>query len=302
MRRLGLLALGVVAACSGAASDHERLGDEAYREQKWSRAVSEYQAAQRSGAKGRVWAKAGSAALHAGDLAAAIEAYRELAREEPGRAVEAAIGLERVARAAERGGGQLGTIARTVLALRAVAPERPLGRLVLPMGSAELEPAEVLGLLPTALATTPTARGVDSLLLRYADAQRATVACEGATGGYRAVLRRTTDARIKTAARAGLTECAVLLGQDALTARQASAAEKWFDLVLGFESDGPLGWRAQVGLGDARLMQGDALGAAVAWQGVLSAAGLPDSLRESVTAKLNSLGAASTEPPAGGDA
>jgi hypothetical protein len=49
-------------------------------------------------------------------------------------------------------------------------------------------------------------------------------------------------------------------------------------------------------------MQGDALGAAVAWQGVLSAAGLPDSLRESVTAKLNSLGAASTEPPAGGDA
>jgi hypothetical protein len=105
-----------------------------------------------------------------------------------------------------------------------------------------------------------------------------------------------------TVARAGLVACAGLLGQDALAARQANVAEKWFDLVLGVETDGPVGWRAQLGLGDARLMQGDALGAAVAWQAVLSAAGVPDSLRESAQAKLNSLGAASTEPPAGGDA
>jgi len=34
----------------------------------------------------------------------------------------------------------------------------------------------------------------------------------------------------------------------------------------------------------------------------LAASGVPDSLRVSATAKLNSLGAASTEPPAGGDA
>jgi len=303
VRRVGYLAGLLLCACGGAASDHERLGDQAYRELRFPKALVEYQAAQRRGARSRVWAKIAAAAVRGGDLAVAIDAYQALAREDPTRTVEASVGLERVARQAERlGGANLASVARAVLALRAVAPERTLGRLVLPLSSPQLEPAEVMGLLPTALATAPTARSVDSLLLRYAEAERATVACEGAAGSYRALLRRTVDPRVKGAAKAGFVECAVLLGQDALTARQAPVAEKWFDLVLGFETGSPIGWRAQIGLGDARVMQGDALGAAVAYQAVLAASGVPDSLRESATAKLNSLGAASTEPPAGGDA
>ena len=59
------------------------------------------------------------------------------------------------------------------------------------------------------------------------------------------------------------------------------------------------GWRASVGLGDARLGQGDLLGAALAWQSVISAAGAPDSLVKLAAHKLNALGAASPNPTEG---
>jgi tetratricopeptide (TPR) repeat protein len=297
--RLVLLIAASASGCSAAAADHERLGDQAYREGHFTKALSEYQAAQRSGARPRTWAKAAAAAVQSSDLSAAVDAYRELAREDPSRSAEAAVGLERVARAAERqGGAQLANVARVILALRAVSPGRPLGRLaLLPVGASDLEPAELLGLLPGALAVAPTAKGVDSLLLRYAEAQRATVACEGAVDGFRALLRRSSQRQLTDAARAGLAECATLLGQDALAGKQASAAERWFDMVLGIEANSPLGWRAQIGLGDARVQGGDALGAAVAYQAVLAASGVPDSLRSVATEKLNALGAAPAEPP-----
>ncbi len=299
-RWLGLLA-GLAVGCSAPASDHERLGDAAYREGRFAKALSEYQAAQRSGARSRVWAKVGAAAVKAEDFGAAATAYSELAREDPTRLMEAVVGLDRVARAADRAGasGQA-AVTKAVLAIRSLDPGRPLGRMARASLADDLELSDALGLIPAALAATGTVRGIDSLLLRLADAQRATVACEDAAGSYRTVLRRTSDGRLKAGARSGLADCALLLGQDALSVQNGRAAERWFDLVLEFEAATLRGIRAQIGLGDARVLMGDALGAAVAYQAVLAASGVSDSLREVAVTKLNGLGAASTEPPADG--
>ena len=297
-----LAVAGVGLGCSAAASDHERLGDDAYREGRFAKAGSEYLAAQRSGARSRVWAKAGAAALRADDFSAAATAYADLAREDPTRVLEAVVGLDRVARAADRAGSSgRAAVVQAVLAIRALDPGRPLGRLARTSLSAELEASDALGLLPAALSAAASARAVDSLLLQLAEAQRATVACDDAAGSYRTVLRRTNDSRIKSAARAGLADCAVLLGQDALSMQNGRSAERWFGLVLEFETETARGNRAQIGLGDARVLLGDALGAAVAYQAVLAASGVADSLRQVAVTKLNGLGAASKDPPADGD-
>jgi len=297
-----VLVLATAAACSVAAADHEQLGDAAFRERRYDKALAEYQAAQRSGARSRVWAKAGVAALKADDYSAAIDAFVELADADPSRVTESAIGLERAIRVAEsRGPAGAEAVTRAVLAIRRIAPERPLGRLSeLSLAQGEVGDADALGLLPPALATAANSRSTDSLLLRYADAQRAMVACDGAAKSYRTLLRRSTDGRLRDAARTGLVQCAVLLGQDALAARQAQTAEQWFQVVLGLETATPSVWLAQLGIGDARLQQGDALGAAVAYQSVVSAAGVSDTLRAAAVEKLNGLGAASTSPPSDG--
>lgn len=298
-----LAAIVLATGCSVAAADHERLGDEAYREGNYGRALGEYQTAQRTGARSRVWAKTAAAAIRAEDFGAAIDAYAELAREDPTRALEAAVGLERVAQAAERQGtAGIPAVTRAVLALRSINLGRPLGGLARLTLAGGAEPADALSLLPAAMAAAGSGRLVDSLLLRLAEAQRATVACEGAARTYRTLLRRTEDNRLRVAGRAGLAECALLLGGDALATSDGAGAERWFEVVLGIETGTSRGFQAQVGLGDARILQGDALGAAVAYQAVVSAPNAPDSLRGVAVAKLNGLGAAPTEPPADGEA
>jgi hypothetical protein len=54
----------------------------------------------------------------------------------------------------------------------------------------------------------------------------------------------------------------------------------------------PVGYRARIGWGDARLAQGDLLGAAIVWETVVSAAGAPDSLRRMARARISELGSA----------
>ncbi|MHB1328278.1 MAG: hypothetical protein ACYC2K_08765 [Gemmatimonadales bacterium] len=299
MRRRWLLLMVALSGCSAAAADHERLGDQAYREGQFARALSEYQAAQRSGARSRVWAKAGSAALNAGDFVAATEAYAALVRDDPTRAIEGAVGLERAAAGAQQQGGGP-AMGQALLALRQVAPGRPLGRLALGPVESSGDPAAELHLLPSVMAMASGPRVIDGLLLRYADAQRSTVACEAAARSYQTLLRRTSEARLRTAAQEGLGQCALLLGQDALIAGDGFVAERWFDLVVRLESVDARGLEAQIGLGDARVLQGDALGAAVAYQAVLAAPAGSDSLRQVATSKLNSLGAGSP-PPTDGD-
>jgi tetratricopeptide (TPR) repeat protein len=285
-----------LAGCATAAADHERLGDRAYREGRYADAMAEYRAAQKSGGHARIWAKLGGAALHARDLGVAIEAFTQLEASDHSRSAEAAAGLERTARLAERGGESgLVHLAGAVRALRIVAPGRPLGRVALAPG-AGLPPAEALGLLPAALASAADARTVDSLLLAMGAAQRVTTDCEGATRTLRTVIRRTRDNLVRRNASQNLSVCALRLGLDALET-QPEAAEQWFEEAVTAGGASPWGWRASVGLGEARLGQGDVLGAALAFQSVISATGAPDSLVKLATAKLNALGAAVPEAP-----
>jgi hypothetical protein len=72
-------------------------------------------------------------------------------------------------------------------------------------------------------------------------------------------------------------------------------AERWFESAVSAAPATPFGWRASIGLGDARVKQGDVLGAAIAYQTVLSAASVPDSLNKLAADKLNALGGS---PPA----
>lgn len=285
------------AACGTAAADHERLGDRAYREGRYPDALAEYKAAQKSGAQTRVWAKLGAAALHDRALGVAIDAFSALEAGDPSRSAEAAAGLERAAHLAERGGpAELLHLAAAVRAIRSVAPGRPLGRFALAPASS-LPAQDALGALPAALASASDGRGVDSLLVAFGNAQRVTTACETATRTLQTVLRRTRDPGLRATASEGVSACALRLGLDALAREQAEAAERWFEAAIGAAAATPFGWRAQIGLGDARLSQGDVLGAAIAYQTVVSAAGVPDSLAKLAMGKLNGLGGSTPPTP-----
>ena len=297
MKRWQLLIATVILGCSSAAADHERLGDRAYRDGGFAIAIAEYRAALRSGASAQVWAKLGSAALRDHQLGTAVEAFTALRNEDPSRATEAAIGLERVAESAERGGASdVIHLAAAVRALRAM-PGRPLGRWAL-TPNAELGPTEAIGALPAMLASAPSARVVDSLLVLYGEAQRTTTACEAAIRTYRTVLRRNPLAPQRAAAGVGLGACGLRLGLDALGSSQGDLAERWLESAIQVVPSSPVGWRAEIGLGDARLLQGDVLGAALAYQGVLSVKAIPDSLRSLARAKLDSLGSSGPVPGA----
>ena len=290
------LVLGLL-GCSSAAADHERLGDRAYREGGFTVAIAEYRAALRSGAGAQVWAKLGSAALRDHQLGSAVEAFTALRNEDPSRATEAAIGLERVAELAERGNGSdVVHLAAAVRELRGI-PGRPLGRWAL-TPNAELGPTEAIGALPAMLASAMSARVVDSLLVLYGAAQQTTTACEAAIRTYRTILRRNPLPSQRAAAGAGLGACGLRLGLDALGSSQGDLAERWLESAVQAVPGSPVGWRAEIGLGDARLLQGDVLGAALAYQGVLSVKSIPDSLRLLARAKLDSLGSSGPVPGA----
>lgn len=282
----------LAAGCGVAAADHERLGDRAYREGRFADAIAEYRAALKGSNRSPLLAKLGAAGLHAADLGTAVDAYSRLAQNDPAEVGEAAVGLERAARQAERGGaGELVHLAAAVRALRSKAPGRPLGRFAL-APTTGLPATEALGALPAGLASAVDGRTVDSLLVAYGAAQQTTTACDAATRTYQSVLRRTRDNGLRLRANSGLASCALRLGLDALQAEDGEQAERWFEAAVSAAASSPSGWRAAIGLGDARLRQGDLLGAAIAWQGVLSATGVPDSLLKLATDKLNALGAA----------
>jgi len=289
--------LVLLAGCNAAAADHERLGDRAYVESRFAAAVAEYRAAVRSGGRPRLWAKLGASALHARDPATAVMAFERLGVEDGSRAAEAAVGLERAAGLAEReGSAGAAAVSGAVRALRRVSSGRPLGRFAL-APEPELAGTEALALFPAAVAAAGEGRGVDSLLVAWGAAQRRTTACEAATRTFKTALRRARDPSLRQAAQGGLAACALLLGLDALAAKRAEMAEEWFEVVTSGAPDTPMAWQARIGRGEARLLQGDLLGAALEWQAVVSSPGVPDSLAKAASIKLNALAAADPPPP-----
>jgi tetratricopeptide (TPR) repeat protein len=284
--------LVMVAGCRGGAGP-EMAGDRAYGAGRYAQALKLYRAATTRDTPGRVWAKLGAAALHAGDLRSAAEAYRRLAAADPSRGLEAAEGLDQVARAADRQGD--GTALHdAVLGLEAVAPERPISRYALALvrrpGGAG---GDAVTLLPAALAAAPDGATQDSLLSAYAATLQGGTGCEQAAPVYRTVLRRSRDPVVRGRAGTGLASCGLTLGLKALGGGRVDDAAAWFLQAVRVDSTSWTGRRALIGLGDARIGQGDILGAAIAFQSVIDTrSGAADSLARIAGDRLRALGAA----------
>jgi tetratricopeptide (TPR) repeat protein len=265
------------------------MGDRAYGEGRYAQALAEYRAALSGNPGGRVRAKAGSAALHTGNLEQAMRLYLELAADDPTRADEAAEGLETVVRAAERAGK--GDVVREgVTGLRAIAPDRVTGRYAVLLAQQQgLESATLAALIPAAIAGAGDAATIDSLLGVYGDALKTTAGCGQAVFPYRAAVRRATDSSVRARARNGLAGCALLLGRKAQGAGSLEEAALWFAEAARVDSTSPTGREALVRYGDARALQGDTIAAALAFQAVVSA-GQADSLAQVAAARLQALG------------
>jgi len=277
--RLRWVMLGLsLLACTGPAADHERLGDAAYGRTDVLTALEEYRAAVSAAPTARLYAKLGAAALRAGEPRDAADAFRRLALDDPSRSDEAATGLELVARAAEKAGDTT-ALQAAVIGLREVAPTRLAGRYTIGLiQSGKLGTQEAVAIGPAALAAAGDASTVDSILVLYGEAVRATTACDDAARAFQTALRRGGGGGLRIRAAQGFAACANQLGQEALTVEHPDVAARWFGRAVSYDSTSEAGRRALVGLGDARVAQGDILGAAIAYQDAVT----PDG-KDSVT-------------------
>lgn len=290
MRRTPILALLLVAGCGGAGNT-ERLGDQAYGQARYTDALAQYTSVLGSNPDARLWAKAGAAALHGGELAQASDAYIRLAADDPTRVQEAAEGLEAVARAADRRSDAT-ALQRALSGLQAIAPERLTGRYAVLLATRpDAESEELVALLPGAIAAATEPSTVDSLLTLYGRALQATAGCGQALLQFRAVLRRSSDTTVRTRARGGVAECAYALGERSDSQGKMLDAALWFAEAARADSLSPMGRRASLRSAEARLGQGDTIAAAIALQSVV-AVGASDSAGQVALDHLRSLGIA----------
>jgi tetratricopeptide (TPR) repeat protein len=290
--RWAFAAFAAFAACAacGGTPDGERRGDEAYGRGQYAQALKEYAALGGDGVDPGLWAKTGAAALHAGDLRAAADAYLHLAGEDPNRAQEAAEGLDEVARLAERA-DQPEALQQAVIGLQTVAPDRVPGPYALVLAQKEgAEPSELVTLLPRAIAAAPDQGTVDSLLGLHARLLQQTSGCGQAMFQYRALLRRTQDSSLRVSARTSAADCALSLGNRARSSGQDEDAALWFAEAARMDSTSATGRRALFAYGETRLIQGDTLAAAIAFQSIAAEAGVTDSFGGKARARLAAIG------------
>jgi tetratricopeptide (TPR) repeat protein len=294
-----VLAAALTCAACGSAADAERRGDQAYGAGQYAEALRQYRSLADGDGSPRIWAKVGAAALRSGDLGEAADAYLHLAGEDPGRAQEAAEGLEEVARAAERA-DRTDALQRAVIGLQTVAPDRVPGRYALRLAQQEgAEPDELVSLLPRALATASDQEAVDSLLGLHARLLQQTAGCGQAMFQYRAVLRRSQDSAVRAAARKGAADCALSLGRRSLTSGRDDDAALWFAEAARMDSTSSTGRQALFAYGETRLAQGDTLAAALAFQAIAERE-VSDSFGAKARAMLDAIGLTPMSGPPSG--
>jgi tetratricopeptide (TPR) repeat protein len=286
-----LLPAVLLAGCVGAAAQHERLADEAYAERRYGDALVEYRLAMSAGdGSADLRAKAGAAALHAGELTAAAQEYVALGTEGgDDRRQEAADGLVLVANAAI-GVGDQQALAAALDGLQSVAPNRALGsfaqQLAGSMGSAPRTPEE-LAVLTYAAAAAPDAGTLDSLVYVYGVALRRLGRCEDASVAFESLLRRQRDPAMTRGARDGLVLCALQIGRRALDEGQPTLAEGWFSKAATRGGDTPGARVAYIGLGDVRFALGDLMGAIEAYEQARAGLFPGDSIYAIASGRLN---------------
>jgi tetratricopeptide (TPR) repeat protein len=285
---LWVVAWALLAGC-GQHGDHERQGDQAYGEGRYAQALAEYRAGLTKDPDPRVWAKAGAAALRTGNLEVASDAYLRLAAEDPTRAEEAAEGLESVARAAERA-GDAKRLQAAVVGMGAIAPDRSTGRYALDLiRRPGAQAADLIAVLPGAIAVAPDPETVDSLLVVYGSALREASGCSDAFPVFQASMRRTKIAALHSRAEEGVAGCSLALGLRAEAAGMPQDAALWFASAIRIDSNTTVGRRALVGYGDARLRLGDSVAGALAYRTVVSDAVQTDSIYQMALDRLEGL-------------
>jgi tetratricopeptide (TPR) repeat protein len=290
---LGLvLGAAAVSGCGGV-SDHERRGDQLYGEGQFSQSLGEYRAAVTNDPDARVWAKTGAAALRAGNLEVASDSYLRLAAEDPTRTEEASEGLEAVARAAERA-GDVKRLESAVVGLGMIAPGRSVGKYALELiRRPGAEATDLVAIFPGAIAIAPDPETVDSLLAVYGTALRETSGCDQALPVFQATLRRTRVESLRSRAQDGVAGCSLALGLRAEAAGKPDDAALWFAAAIRVDSGTPVGRRALVGYGDAKLRLGDTAAGALALQAVASDPVQSDSTSQMARDRLEELRARS---------
>jgi tetratricopeptide (TPR) repeat protein len=283
-----VIAIVLLAGC-GQGGDHERLGDKSYGEGRYAQALAEYRLGVEKDPDPRVWAKAGAAALHTGNLEVASDAYLRLAAEDPTRAEEAAEGLESVARAAERA-GDARRLQAAVVGMGAIAPDRSTGRYALDLiRRPGAEATDLVAVIPGAIAVAPDPETVDSLLVVYGAALRETSGCGEALPAFQASLRRTRIAALRSRAEEGVAGCSLALGLRAEATGMPNDAALWFAAAIRIDSNTTVGRRALVGYGDSQLRLGDSVAGAVAYRMVVSDAVQRDSIYQMALDRLEGL-------------
>ena len=297
---LGLVVL--TASCGGAATEHETLGDRAYSALQFAEAHVEYRLALVQDADNpALLAKAGAAALHAGNLADAAEAYLGLSETGNGeRLTEAADGLERVASLAVEVGDSAALMA-ALGGLRTAAPGRALGSFAQELARGVRDGAaseDALSVLISAAAAAPDARQLDSLMYTYAAVLRQLDRCEESVPVFESLLRRRREPAVIDAARRGLGYCALMIAREFHGDQQLPlSAEEWYRRAIRGAEGTVYARQAYLGLGDVLFARGDYPGAAEAYESVLFNAEPGDSLSAVANERLNMLGQAGTRIP-----
>jgi len=285
--------LGAILLVSCRLTGQEQLGDVAYRESRFAEALQAYRRASDRLDDPSILAKLGGAAIRAGDVREAIDAYRELASRAPLRREEAVQGIDLAARIALETGDEE-AVREAVFALETLAPRWPVGRYALSLVQSHTLPVdEALRLIPAAMSAAGDRPAADSLLREYARALRISASCDVAIHAYRSLQRR-TETDNPSLARGAATEyaaCALELG---LRDERATpwTAEKFFREAIAVDSTSPVGRRSLVAFGDARMAQGDMFGGAMAYQAALDRAAQPDSIVDLARERLNGIAAA----------
>jgi tetratricopeptide (TPR) repeat protein len=289
----------LAAACTPVA-DHERLGDRRYAEHAFVDALAEYRLAMRQRVPdAELRAKFAAAALQAGSLGEAVTAYHDLARAEPGAVDEAADGLTRAARLAI-GARDMAALSDALVALRDVAPQRPVGFLAVALGAGTsyVRRPEAMDVLLEAAAAAANPASADSFLVAYADLNAHMGRCDAATRTYEAVLRRSRQVpRLVEAARGGLAGCAVEDGEASLSAGALQDAEVRFRKAISIGEPDSVVRLAWLLVGDARWAEGDTAVAQDAYRHAMSGAPEGDPIAARANDQLNRLLGKGTPTP-----
>lgn len=286
IRRVVLLLVAFCLACSGGQQEHD--ADELYLSGRYADALPLYAGLAATHESARLWAKTGATALRAGQLDSAASAFLALASADPSRHAEASDGLAEVARQALRSRA-MSALATAVAGLEKIAPEWPVTTYAYALvQGGTLKPASRARMLPLALAGAPDAGTFDSLLLQYGELMSGSQ-CAEAAYAFRAVMRRSTNAGMRDSAGTGYATCALRLGLAALDSSEVIAADRWFARASRGDPAGWTGRRALVGLGDARVKQGDPIAAAIAWQRAITLGTPDDSLSQLARDRLATL-------------